>query len=100
MSANPLVCRGRDLNLGSLLGRCRNLGKIDQVHARRSRTAIKLWASLPAETRKQLPLPESVMALFIAKNYPADWAGYQETGDRMNGPTPDYWLVQFQYPKR
>lgn len=59
--------------------------------------AKKLWASLPADAQTRFPTPESMMAAFIAESFPSDFAGYQATGDRQNGPSPDYWLVQFQY---
>jgi hypothetical protein len=61
--------------------------------------ADKLWASLPAEVRSQFPTPESVVATLMAEAFPSDFMGYQVTGDQQNGPTPDYWLLQFQYQK-
>jgi RNA polymerase sigma factor (sigma-70 family) len=60
--------------------------------------ADKLWASLPTEIRTQFPTPESILAVLIAASFTSNNpVGYQVTGDRQNGPTPNDWLVQFQF---
>jgi len=59
--------------------------------------ADKLWASLPAEIQAQYPTPESILAVLIAGSVSSKHVGYQVTGDRQSGPTPDYWQVQYQY---
>jgi len=73
------------------------LAKITKLMPDAQIIADNLWAGLPPEIQHQFPTSESLVALSLARYFPADWAGYEVTGDRQNGPTPDYWLINYNY---